>query len=66
MKITIISESGDWKEMLYTKDKATYEVKDKEILDFFTQLNEAYNNGDDTDELFECLYNLINYGYFAY
>jgi len=63
MKITITNESGDWKEMLYTKDKVTYEVKDQEILDFFSQLNEAYANDDSMDKMYECLYNLINYGY---
>lgn len=63
MKITIISESGDWKEMLYTRDKVTYDVKNKEILDFFLQLGEAYNSNNDFDDMFECLYNLINYGY---
>jgi hypothetical protein len=63
MKITITNESGDSKEMLHTKDKVTYEVKNQEIIDFFIQLNEAYSNGDDMDELFECLYNLLNFGY---
>lgn len=63
MKITITNESGDFKEMLYTKDKVTYEVKSQEILDFFSQLAEAYSNGDNMDEMYECLYNLINYGY---
>ena len=38
MRVTIISESGDWKEMLYTKDIVTYEIKNKEILDFFVKL----------------------------
>lgn len=63
MKITITNESGDWKEMLYTKDKVTYEVKSQEILDFFTQLAESYCNNECMDEMYECLYNLINYGY---
>ncbi len=63
MKITITNESGDWKEMLYTKDKVTYEVKNQEILDFFTQLAESYCNNECMDEMYECLYNLINYGY---
>lgn len=63
MKITITSESGDWKEMLYTKDKVTYEVKNQEILDFFVQLGDAYSNSSTIDDMFECLYNLINYGY---
>ncbi|MGD9569018.1 MAG: hypothetical protein AB7V48_12055 [Sedimentibacter sp.] len=63
MKITITNESGDFKEMLYTKDKVTYEVKKQEILDFFVQLSEAYSNDEDMDEMYECLYNLINYGY---
>ncbi len=63
MKITITNESGDWKEMLYTKDKVTYEVKNQEILDFFAQLGEAYTNKEDIDKMYECLYNLINYGY---
>ena len=63
MKITITNESGDWKEMLYTKDKVTYEVKSQEIMDFFNQLAEAYNNNECMDEMYECLYNLINYGY---
>lgn len=63
MKITITSESGDWKEMLYTKDIITYEVKNQEILDFFVQLGEVYSNNDNMDDMFECLYNLINYGY---
>lgn len=63
MKITITNESGDFKEMLYTKDKVTYEVKNQEILDFFTQLAEAYSNDEDMDEMYECLYNLLNYGY---
>jgi hypothetical protein len=63
MKITITNESGDFKEMLYTKDKVTYEVKNQEILDFFTQLAEAYSNDESMDEMYECLYNLINYGY---
>lgn len=63
MKITITNESGDWKEMLYTKDKATYEVKSQEIMDFFNQLAEAYSSNEAMDEMYECLYNLINYGY---
>lgn len=63
MKVTITNESGDFKEMLYTKDKVTYEVKSQEILDFFVQLAEAYSNDEDMDEMYECLYNLINYGY---
>lgn len=63
MKITITNESGDFKEMLYTKDKVTYEVKNQEILDFFSQLGEAYANNESMDEMYECLYNLINYGY---
>ncbi|HHZ02566.1 MAG TPA: hypothetical protein GX396_06530 [Tissierellia bacterium] len=63
MRITIISESGDWKERLYTKDKVTYEVRNPEILDFFAQLSEAYNNNETMEDMFECLYNLINYGY---
>jgi len=63
MKITITSESGDWKEMLYTKDIIVYEVKNQEILDFFIQLGEVYSNNETLDEMFECLYNLINYGY---
>ncbi len=63
MKITITNESGDWKEMLYTKDKVTYEVKNQEIFDFFTLLAEAYSNNESMDEMYECLYNLINYGY---
>ncbi len=63
MKITITNESGDCKENLYTKDKVTYEVKDQEILDFFSQLAEAYANEDHMDKMYECLYNLINYGY---
>lgn len=63
MKITITNESGDFKEMLYTKDKVTYDVKSQEILDFFTQLAEAYSNDEDMNEMYECLYNLINYGY---
>lgn len=63
MKVTITSESGDWKEMLYTKDIVTYEVKNQEILDFFVQLGDAYSNNDTLDDMFECLYNLINYGY---
>lgn len=63
MKITITNESGDFKKMLYTKDKVTYEVKNQEILDFFSKLGEAYNNDDKIDEMYECLYNLINYGY---
>lgn len=63
MKITITNESGDYKETLYTKDKVTYEVKNQEILDFFSQLAEAYGNDENMDEMYECLYNLINYGY---
>ena len=63
MKVTITSECGDWKEMLYTKDIVTYEVKNQEILDFFVQLGDAYGNNDALDDMFECLYNLINYGY---
>lgn len=63
MKITITNESGDFKEMLYTKDKVTYEVKNQEIIDFFTKLSEAYVNDYNMDEMYECLYNLINYGY---
>ena len=63
MKVTITNESGDWKEMLYTKDKVTYEVKSQEIMDFFNQLAEAYSNNETMDEMYECLYNLINYGY---
>ncbi len=63
MKITITNESGDFKEMLYTKDKVTYEVKSQEILDFFAQLGEAYSNDESMNEMYECLYNLINYGY---
>ena len=63
MKITITNESGDFKEMLYTKDKVTYEVKNQEILDFFSQLTEIYLNNENMDEMYECLYNLINYGY---
>ncbi|WP_312815327.1 hypothetical protein [Sedimentibacter sp.] len=63
MKITITNESGDWKEMLYTKDKVTYEVKSQEIMDFFNQLAESYSNNECMDEMYECLYNLINYGY---
>lgn len=63
MKITITNESGDFKEMLYTKDKVTYEVKDQEIIDFFSKLSEAYVNDYSMDEMYECLYNLINYGY---
>lgn len=63
MIVTITSESGDWKEMLYTKDIVTYEVKNQEILDFFIQLGDAYSNNDTLDDMFECLYNLINYGY---
>lgn len=63
MKITITNESGDFKEMLYTKDKVTYEVKDQEILDFFSQLAVVYSNDESMDEMYECLYNLINYGY---
>lgn len=35
MKIIITNESGDFKEMLYTKDKITYEVKNQEIMNFF-------------------------------
>ncbi|NLJ58273.1 MAG: hypothetical protein GX339_05465 [Tissierellia bacterium] len=63
MRITITSESGDWKEMIYTKDKVTYEVRNPEILDFFVKLTDAYNNNETIDDMFECLYNLINYGY---
>lgn len=63
MKIVITNESGDWKEMLYTKDKLTFEVKDPEIVDFFDKLNEAYNDDEVIDDMYECLYNLINYGY---
>lgn len=63
MKITITNESGDFKEMLYTKDKVTYEVKNQEILDFFAQLAEVNSNDDNLEEMYECLYNLINYGY---
>ncbi len=63
MKIAITNESGDFKEMLYTKDKVTYEVKSQDILDFFIQLADAYSNDEDMDEMYECLYNLINYGY---
>lgn len=64
MKINITSESGDWKEKLYTKDKVTYEIKSQEIVDFFIKLNESYSNDDDLDDMFyECLYNLLNYGY---
>ena len=63
MKITITNESGDWKEMLYTKDKVIYEVKDQEILDFFSNLSDAYANDEHMDTMYECLYNLINYGY---
>lgn len=63
MKITITNESGDLKEMLYTKDKVTYEVKSQEIIDFFSKLSEAYINDYNMDEMYECLYNLINYGY---
>jgi len=63
MKITITNESGDWKEKLYTKDKVTYEVKSQEIIEFFTKLSEAYNSEESMDEMYECLYNLLNYGY---
>ncbi len=63
MKITITNASGDWKEKLYTKDKVTYEVKSQEVLDFFARLGEAYNNEENMDEMYECLYNLLNYGY---
>lgn len=63
MKIVITNESGDWKEMLYTKDKITFEIKDPEIIDFFDRLNEAYNDDEVIDDMYECLYNLINYGY---
>jgi phage gp29-like protein len=63
MRVTITSESGDWKANLYTKDIAVYEVKNQEILDFFIQLGDAYANNDTVDDMFECLYNLINYGY---
>ncbi len=65
MKITITNESGDLKEMLYTKDKVTYEVKNQDILDFFSQLAESYSNNEEMDEMYECLYNLINYGYLS-
>ena len=41
MRVTITSESGDWKANLYTKDIAVYEVKNQEILDFFIQLGDA-------------------------
>jgi len=63
MKIVITNESGDWKEMLYTKDKLTFEVNDPEIIDFFGKLNEAYNDDEVIDDMYECLYNLINFGY---
>ena len=63
MKISITNESGDCKEMLYSKDKVTYEVKNQEILDFFTQLGDAYVNDEQMENMYECLYNLINYGY---
>jgi hypothetical protein len=63
MRVTITSESGDWKANLYTKDIDVYEVKNQEILDFFIQLGDAYANNDTVDDMFECLYNLINYGY---
>ncbi len=52
MRVTIISESGDWKEMLYTKDIVTYEIKNKEILDFFVKLGDAYANNDTLDDMF--------------
>ncbi len=63
MKITITNESGDFKENLYTKDRVTYEVKSQEIIDFFMQLSEAHINDSNIDVMYECLYNLINYGY---
>ncbi|MDD4780276.1 MAG: hypothetical protein PHT02_06615 [Tissierellia bacterium] len=63
MKINIISESGDWKEQLYTKDIVTYEIKNQEIIDFFNKLSESYNNDEVLDDMYECLYNLLNYGY---
>lgn len=63
MRIVITNESGDWKEMLYTKDKLTFEVNDPEIIDFFGKLNEAYNDDEVIDDMYECLYNLINFGY---
>lgn len=63
MKINITNESGDWKEKLYTKDKVTYEICSQEILDFFIKLSESYNNEENMDEMYECLYNLLNYGY---
>lgn len=63
MKISITNESGDWKEMLYTKDIVTYDVKNQEILDFFAQLSVSYSNNENMDKMYECLYNLINYGY---
>lgn len=63
MKITITNESGDCKENLYTKDKVTYEVKSQEIIEFFNKLSEAYNSEESMDEMYECLYNLLNYGY---
>lgn len=63
MKITITNESGDFKEMLYTKDMVTYEVKNQEILDFFAKLAEVNSHDDNMEDMYECLYNLINYGY---
>ena len=63
MKISITNESGDWKEMLYTKDIVAYDVKNQEILDFFAQLSVSYSNNENMDKMYECLYNLINYGY---
>lgn len=63
MKINITNESGDWKEKLYTKDKVTYEIKSQEIIDFFNKLSESYNNEENMDDMYECLYNLLNYGY---
>ena len=63
MRITIINESGDCKEMLYTKDMVTYEVTSQEITDFFNQLADSYSNNEKMDDMYECLYNLINYGY---
>lgn len=63
MKVIITNESGDWKEMLYTKDKVTYEVKNQEFIDFFVRLGESYIYEKNMEEMYECLYNLINYGY---
>mgnify|MGYP000959726274 CR=1 FL=1 len=63
MKINITNESGDWKEKLYTKDKVTYEIKSQEIIDFFNKLSESYNNDENMEDMYECLYNLLNYGY---